>query len=134
LSDVVVDTSAVVALLIGESAGGQVAHAMEDSDRLLISAATLVELGIVLEARLGPVGNAVMERFIRASHLEVIEVNEENAHAAIDGWRRFGKGRHPAGLNFGDTFVYALATGTGASVLCAGDDFAKTDLPVVDLT
>jgi len=134
LTDVVVDTSAVVALLTGEPAGGPVAHAMEASDRLLMSAATLVELGIVLEARLGPVGTAVIERFRRASQLEVIEVDEETAHMAIDGWRRFGKGRHPAGLNYGDSFVYALASTAGASVLCVGDDFAQTDLPVVDLT
>lgn len=107
---------------------------MEASDRLLMSAATLVELGIVLEARLGPVGTAVIERFRRASQLEVIEVDEETAHMAIDGWRRFGKGRHPAGLNYGDSFVYALASTTGASVLCLGDDFAQTDLPVIDLT
>ena len=129
-----VDTSAFVALLTGESEGGRVAHAMEESDRLLISAATLVELGIVLEARLGPVGGAVIERFVRASHLEVIEVDRETAHTAVDGWRRFGKGRHPAGLNYGDTFVYALATILGASILCLGDDFAKTDVAVVDLT
>ena len=134
MTDVVVDTSAVVALLTGESEGGPVAHAIEDSDRLLVSAATLVELGIVLEARLGPVGNAVMERFIRASHLEVVAVDEETAHAAIDGWRRFGKGRHGTGMNYGDSFVYALAFIAGASVLCVGDDFAKTDVLVVDLT
>lgn len=107
---------------------------MEDSDRLLMSAASLVELGIVLEARLGPVGNAAIERFLRASHLEVVEVDEDTAHAAIDGWRRFGKGRHPAGLNYGDSFVYALAFMAGATVLCVGDDFSQTDLPVVDLT
>jgi ribonuclease VapC len=134
LTDVVVDTSAVVALLTGVSEGGRVAHAMEDSERLLISAATLVELGMVLETRLGPVGSAVLERFLRASHLEVIEVDREIAHTAIDGWRRFGKGRHPAGLNYGDSFVYALATTLGASILSLGADFAKTDVAVVDLT
>lgn len=134
MTDVVVDTSAVVALLTGEPAGGPVAHAMEASDRLLMSAATLVELGIVLETRLGPVGAAVIERFLRASHLEVIEVDRETAHTAVDGWRRFGKGRYPAGLNYGDSFVYALAATLGASVLCLGDDFAKTDVAVVDLT
>ena len=134
MTDVVVDTSAVVALLTGESDGGRVADAMEGSERLLVSAATLVELGIVLETRLGPVGSAVLERFLRASHLEVIEVDREIAHTAVDGWRRFGKGRHPAGLNFGDSFVYALAANVGASILSVGDDFGKTDVAVVDLT
>jgi ribonuclease VapC len=104
------------------------------SERLLISAATLVELGIALETRLGPVGSAVIERFLRASHLEVIGVDHEIAHTAVDGWRRFGKGKHPAGLNYGDSFVYAVAANLGASVLCVGDDFGKTDVAVVDLT
>jgi ribonuclease VapC len=131
---VVVDTSAVVALLTGEAKGGKVAEALENADRILMSAATLVELGIVLEARLGPVGMAVIERFLRAGHLEIIEVDREGAHSAVDGWRRFGKGRHPAGLNYGDSFVYALAATLGAPVLCLGVDFAKTDVPVVDLT
>lgn len=133
MTDVVVDTSAAMALLTGERDGGLVAHAMEAADRLLISAGTLVELGIVLEARLGPVGTAVVERFLRAGPVQVIVFDQESANAAIDGWRRYGKGRHPAALNYGDCFVFALATIEGASVLCVGDDFAQTDLQVVDL-
>jgi ribonuclease VapC len=134
LTDIVIDSSAIVALLTGEPAGGAVAHAIGNSDHLMISAGTVVELGIVLEARLGPVGTAVLERFLRASQVEVVQIDREAATAAIDGWRRFGRGRHPAGLNFGDSFVYALATITGASVLCVGEDFARTDLAIVDLT
>lgn len=130
----VVDTSAAMALLTGEPIGGAVAQAIESSDQLLMSAATVVELGIVLEARLGPVGSAVMERFLRAGPIQVVDVDRDNANASIDGWRRFGKGRHSAGLNLGDCFVYGLAATEGASVLCVGDDFGRTDLEVVDLT
>ena len=134
MTDVVVDTSAAIALLTGERDGGPVAHAMEAADRLLMSAGTLVELGMVLEARLGPVGASVVERFLRAGPVQVIAFDRESAHTAIDGWRRFGKGRHPAALNYGDCFVYALATMEGASVLCVGEDFTQTDLQVVELT
>jgi ribonuclease VapC len=98
-----------------------------------MSAATLVELGIVLEARLGPVGTAVVERFLRAGQIQVVEVDRAAADAAIDGWRRYGKGRHPARLNYGDCFVYALASAEGASILCVGADFTETDVEVVDL-
>ena len=133
MTDVVIDSSAVIAMLTGEPEGGAVAAAIDGSDRLLMSAATLVELGIVLEVRLGPVGGAVVERFLRAGQIEVIAVDREMADSAMDGWRRFGKGRHPAGLNYGDCFVYGLASTTGASVLCVGDDFAQTDLVTVPL-
>lgn len=134
MKDIVVDTSAAVALLTGEPSGGSVAHALDATDRPLMSAATLVELGIVLEARLGPVGTAVVERFLRAGQIQIVEVDREAADAAIDGWRRFGKGRHPAKLNYGDCFAYALASAEGASILCVGHDFTETDLRVVDLT
>lgn len=97
-----------------------------------MSAATLVELGMVLET-LGPVGGAVIERFLRAGAIEIVEVDRQTADAAIDGWRRFGKGRHPAGLNYGDCFVYGLAASAGAAVLFVGEEFAGTDLDVVDL-
>lgn len=133
MNDIVVDTSAVMALLTGEPSGGQVAHAMDVADNASMSAATLVELGIVLEARLGPVGAAVVERFLRAGHVRVVDVDRDTADAAVSGWRRYGKGRHPAGLNYGDCFVYALASMESASILCVGDDFALTDVPVVDL-
>jgi ribonuclease VapC len=129
-----VDTSAVVALLTGESIGGPIAHAMESANRVLMSASTLVELGIVLETRLGPVGTAVVERFVRAAQVQIIAVDREGADLAIDGWRRYGKGRHRAGLTYRDSFVYSLATNEMAPVLCVGDDFARNDLTIVDLT
>jgi ribonuclease VapC len=134
MTELVVDTSAAIAILTGEPLGGAVADALDAAERPLISAATLVELGIVLEARLGPVGTAVVERFLRAGGLEVSAVDREVADSAIDGWRRYGKGRHPAGLNYGDCFVFALASIEGAPVLSTDDGFAHADLATLDLT
>lgn len=134
MSDLVVDSSAVVALLTGEPTAAAVLRSITDSDTLHISAASLVELGIVLETRLGPIGSAVISRLLRDAGVTVVHVDQKQADVAVDAWRRFGKGRHPAGLNYGDTFTYALAWTLGAPILCVGDDFARTDIPVIDLS
>ena len=94
-------------------------------------AAIRVELGIVIEARLWPAGQDAVDRFLRDAKIDIVPVDADLASRAVSGWRRYGKGRHPAGLNFGDCFTYALAERTGHSVLCTGDDFAATDVAVV---
>ncbi len=97
-----------------------------------MSAATRLELGIVIETRLWPAGQDVIERFLRDAKVDVVPVDADLADRAMSGWRRYGKGRrHPAGLNLGDCFTYALADRTGHPVLCTGDDFAATDIAVV---
>ncbi|HXR41176.1 MAG TPA: type II toxin-antitoxin system VapC family toxin, partial [Acidothermaceae bacterium] len=108
-------------------------EALEATSVRVMSAATQVELGIVVEARLGPAGIDVVPRFIRDASVDVVAVDADNAERALGGWRRFGKGRHRAGLNLGDCFVYALADQTGYPVLCTGDDFGATDVEVVSL-
>ena len=130
MSGLVIDTSAAVALLSGETAGADVIGALDGEGSRLMSAGSLVELGIVLEARFGPVGLGIVERFLREAEIEVVPIDHEQAGAAVSAWRRFGKGRHTAGLNLGDCFTYALAEVTGLPILCIGDDFARTDLPV----
>jgi ribonuclease VapC len=130
MSGVVVDTSAAVAVLTGEPAGGAIIEILDQANRRLMSAASFVELGIVLEARFGPVGGAVADRFIREASIEVAPLDLGQAHAAIGAWRRYGKGRHVAGLNFGDCFTYALAATTQHPVACLGDDFTQTDLMI----
>lgn len=130
MTGVVVDTSAVVAILLGEPDADDVLAALGQSDPRLVSAATLVELGIVLEARLGPAGTGIADRFWRDGGIEVVDFDRTQADRALEGWRRFGKGRHPAGLNLGDCFAYGLAVTTGHPVLCVGDDFARTDAEV----
>ena len=131
MNGVVLDTSAVVAIVDGEPGAGSLADAIESASPRMMSAATLVELGLVYESRIGPVGAAVIERFLREASIDVRPVDRLQADRALEGWRRFGKGRHRARLNLGDCFVYALASATGFPVVCVGDDFAATDLPVV---
>jgi ribonuclease VapC len=126
----VIDTSAAVAVIFGEPGADELAALLEAALVRLMPAAIRVELGIVIEARLGPAGQDIVDRFLRDSDIDVVPVDAELADRAMSGWRRFGKGRHPAGLNFGDCFTYALAERTGYPVLCAGDDFAATDVPV----
>jgi ribonuclease VapC len=128
---VVVDTSAAVAIILGEAGGDELTEHLESAVARLMPAAIWVELGIVIEARFWPAGHDVVERFLRDAQVEIVPVDAELAARAMSGWRRFGKGRHPAGLNFGDCFTYALAERTGHPVLCVGDNFAATDIDVV---
>jgi ribonuclease VapC len=127
----VVDTSAAVAVILGEPGCDELAAYLEDAVTRLMPAAIRVELGIVIEARLWPAGQDVVERFLRDARIDIVPVDADLAARAMSGWRRYGKGRHPAGLNFGDCFTYALAEQTGHPVLCIGDDFAATDIAVV---
>ena len=93
-----------------------------------MSAATRVELGIVFEARTGPAGTQLLDELLARIGVEVVAVDAEQAASALVCWRRFGKGRHRAGLNLGDTFSYALARELGSPLLCVGEDFAATDV------
>jgi len=131
VTEVVVDTSAVVAILIGEPGSDELIEALAEADQRWMSAATVVELGIVIEARLGPAGRGIVDRFLRDAGIEVVAVDQDAADLAVDGWRRFGRGRHRAALNFGDCFTYGLALARSSAVLCTGDDFAATDVDVV---
>jgi ribonuclease VapC len=127
----VVDTSAAVAVILGDPGGDEIAAYMENALSRLMPAAIRVELGIVIEARLWPAGQDVVDRFLRDAKIDIVPVDADMAARAMSGWRRYGKGRHRAGLNFGDCFTYALAERTGHPVLCVGDDFAATDVAVV---
>lgn len=128
---VVIDTSAAVAIILGEAGSDELAEHLEDAAARLMSAVIRVELGIVIEARFWPSGQDVVERFLRDAQVEIVPVDADLAARAMSGWRRFGKGRHAAGLNFGDCFSYALAERSGHPVLCTGDDFAATDIDVL---
>jgi len=129
---VIVDTSAVVALLFGEPAGVSVEERLL-AEKCLMSAATRVELGIVIEAKTGPPGTQLLEELLMRAGVEVVPVDGEQASVAITCWRRFGKGRHAASLNYGDTFAYALAWTLGEPLLYVGNDFAQTDIKAVVL-
>ena len=124
----IVDTSAIMALLLKEPEASAFGAALTEEPRIAISAATLVELCMVAESRAGPAVWAEVEALVAGAGIEVVPFTAGQAALARDGWRRFGKGRHPAGLNFGDCFAYALAQERGEPLLFKGDDFARTDV------
>ena len=126
---IVVDTSAIVAVLFGEDDSAELEQRLL-REQCVMSAATRVELGIVIEAKTGSAGTQLLEELLGRVAMEVMPVDAELADEAMVAWRRFGKGRHQAGLNFGDTFSYALARRLGQPLLFVGDDFLHTDVIV----
>ena len=124
---IAVDPSAIVSLLLGEPGSDEIGHKLA-SDRIVISAPGWVELSIVLEARVGAEASVLLGELRNRIDLHIVAVDEAMAHEAVSAWRRFGKGRHPAALNFGDCFSYALAQSLGVALLFVGSDLARTDL------
>jgi len=133
VTGIVVDTSAAVSILLSESRAESLLVALDDAESRVMSAATFVELGAVLEAKLHPAGAGIAARFVDDGGIDVVAFDQTQADRALEGWRRFGKGRHPAALNLGDCFTYGLAVAVDQPVLCVGDDFARTDVEVVPL-
>ena len=127
----VIDTSALVALLLGEADAGRFARAIEAGSLRLVSAATLVETSIVIESRKGEEAGRELDLLIYRAGIEIVPVDQDQAEIARHAWRRFGNGRHAAGLNYGDCFAYALAINRGLPLLFRGDDFARTDVESV---
>lgn len=126
---IVVDTSAIVAVLFGEDGSADLADQLLGQP-CVMSAVTRVELGIVIEARTGAAGTQLLDELLARAAVDVVPVDADLAAEAIVAWRRFGKGRHQAGLNFGDVFSYALARRLGQPLLFVGDDFSHTDVAV----
>ena len=124
----IVDTSALLAILQAEPENQLLAEAIEAVSRPTISVVSFVEASIVLDARHGAEGRDRLDRVIRESRMEIAPVDLEQAQIAREAFRDFGKGRHPARLNFGDCFVYALARQRGESLLFKGEDFTRTDI------
>jgi ribonuclease VapC len=129
----VIDTSALICVLLNEDAAPRVARAIEEGSPRLLSAATLLEAAIVIESRRGDAGGRELDLLLYRTKIETVAVDEEQIETARIAWRRFGKGRHPAALNYGDCFAYALAKIREASLLFVGDDFARTDIDRVPL-
>jgi ribonuclease VapC len=124
----IVDTSAIVAILFDEDDAEIYARAITRADSCRLSAATFVEAAIVVEAQTKNNGSSQLDAFIRRAGIAIEPVTEEQAHIARQAFIDFGKGRHSAGLNLGDCFSYALSKATGEPLLFKGKDFAKTDL------
>lgn len=127
----IVDSSAVIAILLRETRWESLLDHLAGASTAGIGAPTLVETGIVLAARLGVPGKSLLARFVQEAELSVIPFTDQHWSVAVDTYLRFGKGRHPAALNFGDCLTYAVSHVAGQPLLCVGDDFARTDLPLV---
>lgn len=129
---IVVDTSALIAILLDEAEAGRCAAAIAEADPALISAATVAETGIVMLSRHGPRGADKVRALIQEGRLQVENVTEEHAELAIEAYGSYGKGQTgTANLNYGDCFSYALAKATGVPLLFKGSDFSQTDVEAV---
>jgi ribonuclease VapC len=129
MTGVVVDTSALAAVVFGEpDASVYLAVMLDRAGELHVSAATVVETSIVVEAKQGHEAYGDLRVLLDTLNVSVEPLDNGQAQSAVAAWRRFGKGRHPAALNLGDCFTYALAKQLGASLLFKGKDFAQTDV------
>ena len=127
----VIDTSALVAMLCDEPDAQRLEAAVEADPIRLMSTASYLEAAIVIETRFGEPGGRELDLWLHRAGVDVVAVDSDQAEAARGAHRRFGRGRHPAGLNYGDCFAYALAKISGEPLLFIGDDFANTDIGVV---
>ena len=124
----IVDTSAILAVLFNEPDAGHFTRAIAESPLCRMSTANFLEATLVVEGRTGTAGGHELDLFIERAAIELVPVSVEHAQAARLAWRRFGKGNHPAGLNFGDCFAYALTEVTREPLLYKGEAFALTDV------
>ena len=124
----IVDTSAVLSILFNEPDARRHASAIMTAHPCRMSVANVLEAAIVLEGRAGSTAAHELDALLESAEIELVPVTVELLEAARRAWRRFGKGNHPAALNFGDCFAYALARTTGEPLLFKGDDFSQTDV------
>jgi ribonuclease VapC len=130
----VLDTSALLAILMAEPEAEGFAVAIEHDPIRLVSAGSMLETAIVVESRRGDAGGRELDLLLFKAGISLTPVDAEQVEVARQAFRLFGKGRHPAGLNFGDCFAYALSRVSGQPLLFKGDDFAQTDVERVEIT
>jgi ribonuclease VapC len=124
----VIDTSALLAIFLGEPERRRFLDAITQAETRRISAANTLETGIVLEARRGEAAGREFDLFLHQAEVDAVSVDAEQVEIARLAWRKYGKGRHPAALNFGDCFAYALAKTLDEPLLAKGSNFARTDI------
>jgi ribonuclease VapC len=124
----VIDTSVLIAILLGEEEAQSFARSIAADPKRIISAFTALEAGIVIEAMKGEAGGRELDLLIHRVGIEIVPLNGEQFEVARAAWRAYGKGRHPAGLNIGDCCSYALAKVSGEPLLFKGNDFSQTDI------
>jgi ribonuclease VapC len=127
----VIDSSALLSIILGEPDRRQFPQLISESETRLLSAANALETAIVVESRLGPAGGLELDQFLHRTEMDIVAVDAEHFSTARLAWRKFGMGRHPAALNFGDCFAYALSRISGEPLLAKGSDFSQTDLTLV---
>ncbi len=124
----IVDTSAVIAILFQEPRYEKLAGKIAAAEYVGIGSPTLVETGIVLSARLEDDARPLLTRFLTEAGIAVVSFQETHFGLAVGAWRKYGKGRHPAALNYGDCLSYAVAKAARLPLLCVGNDFPQTDI------
>jgi len=128
---VVLDTSAILTILFDEPEATTFAELISKDSKRLLSAGTALELMIVIEARKGEAGGRELDLLLHRAKIDIVPFDSEQAEIARIAWRRFGKSNHPAGLNFGDCFAYALAKISSEPLLFKGKDFSLTDISFI---
>jgi ribonuclease VapC len=129
----VIDTSAMIAIALNEPEAALFERHIANDPVRLISAATVLEIAMVLETRRGEAAGREFDLWLHKAGIDIIAVDADQIEVARRAWRRFGKGRHPAGLNYGDCFSYALAFTRQEPLLFKGSDFSKTDINQVPI-
>lgn len=130
MSSFVLDSSAIVAILLAEPGYEELLAKIGDADLVAVGAPTLVETGLVLSSRLDRDARSFLVDFLRDFQVEVVPLTDDHVSIAIGVFLRYGKGRHPAALNFGDCLSYAIASLGGMELIYLGGDFAQTDLAI----
>jgi ribonuclease VapC len=128
---VIIDSSAIVAIFLREKGSERLLDELEAADDVRVGAPTLVETAMVLTCRLGDEGRTMLLSLLQEVNVDVLSFGDAHWRIAQSAFVRYGKGRHPAALNFGDCLTYATAYVAGEPLLCVGDDFAQTDLELV---
>jgi ribonuclease VapC len=118
----------LIAVLLGEPAAPRLIQAIAAAPKRFVAAFSALEAAVVIEARKGPAGRRELDLLLHEAAVDVVPMDLGQVELAKDAYRRFGKGRHPAGLNLGDCCAYALAVQTGEALLFKGNDFAQTDV------
>ncbi len=127
----ILDTSALLAVLFDEPDADYFERVIASATTCRMSVANHLEAAMVVESRMGDEGGRQLDNFVETAEIELVPVTSEQAQVARLAWRRYGKGNHPAGLNFGDCFAYALAEATQEPLLFKGMDFSLTDIETV---
>lgn len=130
----IIDASAIIAMLFGEPRAELIGREIGRATHCRIASPTLVEASIVLTKKEGPAGPSLLAAFLQRRNFDVLSFGDAHWRVAQTAYLRYGKGRHPAKLNFGDCLTYAAASVAGEPLLCIGNDFPQTDLELVDLS